>query len=227
MKFEVIVAGFAAVAVSVLSAPMDARAQSDTPDLTPTAVNEFCFLPPAKLSDDAVAAFLADPAALLTEYRTGGLPLVNTVRGLAGSSATAVPILLKLAETANERQQTAIGAGLARAAVACSRSDPTYSAMIQEAVAGSPLAAVLLAFQTATNDVQTAAVGAGGGDGGGTASGGGAGGVGGGGIAGPGSAGMIGDDFVAQGGGDLDASRPVSNFTAGQDGSNPGVSPSG
>jgi hypothetical protein len=226
MKFGVIVAGFAAVAVSIVAAPFDARAQSDTPEAAPLTVNEFCFLPPAKLSDDAVAAFLANPAALLEEYRSGGLPLVNTVRGLAGSSAKAVPVLLQLAATANERQQTAIGAGLARAAVACSRSEPAYSAMIQEAVAGAQLAPVLLAFQTAINDVQTAAI-AGGGGGSSGGGGGGAGGIGGGGAAGPGSAGMIGDDFVAQQPGDLDASRPVNSFTAGQDGSNPGVSPSG
>ncbi len=92
-----------------------------------------------------------------------------------------MPVLIDIAKTGTSAQQAAIGAGLARAALACSRNDPDYAAMIQEAVANSGLAPIITAFVSASNDVQTAAISGAAAAGG---IGGGAGGIGGGGAAG-------------------------------------------
>ena len=152
-------------------------------------VSSSCFLPPAKMSEAAIDAFLANPPELLVTNASGGLPLANQVRSLAGSSSASVPVLLDLARTATASQQAAIGAGLARAAIACSRVDAAYAAMIQQLVAESGIEGLIAAFIGASNEVQTAALPGGtpaGGIGGGVT----AGGIGGGGAAGGGTGGI-------------------------------------
>lgn len=116
-----------------------------------------CFLPPIKLLDEDVEAFLANPASLLTDYPDGGLLLSSRVRSLAGSDARTLQPILQLAVGATLEQRAAIGSGLARAATACAPSSERYAALIQESVAGMDNNELLTAFLSATNDLQTAA----------------------------------------------------------------------
>ena len=138
-----------------------------------------CFVAPAKLSDDKVAAFMASPSVILTTYAAGGLPMANEVRALAGSSADTLDALIALVSQASSPQKAAIGAGLARAAKACAGVSPDYAALIQEKIAGVNSPELVTAFLSASNDVQTAALSGGATGGAAGGAGGGAGGLGG------------------------------------------------
>ncbi len=169
-----------------------------------------CFMAPARLADSDVKAFLDSPEVLLTQFSSGGLPLSNQARSLAGSSADTLAPLVALASRANSSQAAAIGAGLARAARACAPINPEYAAQIQDAVAGSNNQAMETAFLAGGNDTQTAALGGGIG-GGGSAVTGGAGAIGGGGTPGGGANGAAsGSSSVGSG---------TSSFSAGGGGS--------
>lgn len=129
------------------------------------AAPQACFLPPIKLAAEDVAGFLANPGLLLTDYPEGGIQLSSRVRALAGSDAATLDAILGLVEGANAEQRAAIGSGLARAAVACAPSAPAYSQLIQEKVASIATDELLTAFLSATDDIETAALGAAGGGG--------------------------------------------------------------
>ena len=118
-----------------------------------------CFVLPARLSDAEISSFLASPDGLLTQFSSGGLPLSNQVRALAGSSTDTLSRLVALASRASAGQAAAIGAGLARAARACAAVNPQYAAQIQDAVAGAGNQALETAFLAAGNETQTAALG--------------------------------------------------------------------
>jgi hypothetical protein len=145
-----------------------------------------CFVAPAALSPADIGAFVAQPATLLADYPTGGLPLSGRVRGLAGTSADTLAPLVSLLGNANPSQIAAIGAGLARAARACAPINPEYAAQIQEAVAGAGSPIFEAAFLGASADTQTAALGAAGAAGGGAPGAGAIGGAGAGGATGAG-----------------------------------------
>ncbi len=180
-----------------------ANAQTTTP---PAAG---CFVAPARMSDADIGAFVAAPDALLAQYSSGGLPLSNQARSLAGSSADTLAPLIALAGKANANQAAAIGAGLARAARACSAVNPDYAAAIQDAVAGSDIQALETAFLAGGNETQTAALGGALG-GGGSPTTGGAGAIGGGGASGGGSNGAAGTTAATSSG--------TANFSGGAGG---------
>ena len=117
-----------------------------------------CLVPPAKVDDSLVDAFLALPTGLLARHPEGGIPMVRDVRGLSGSDARTIDPLLALVPTASEPQKAAIGAGLARAALACARLAPNYAAYIQEKVAAMDDLGLLTAFAQAAGDIETTAV---------------------------------------------------------------------
>ncbi len=117
-----------------------------------------CLLPPAKVDDSLVDAFLSLPDGLLARHPDGGIPMVRDVRGLAGSDARTIDPLLDLIPIASEPQKAAIGAGLARAALACARLAPDYAAFIQEKVAATDDLGLLTAFAQAAGDIETTAV---------------------------------------------------------------------
>src|SRR5579859_1673760 len=76
-----------------------------------------CIAPP--LSDEAIAKFKSDPQALVapdSDTRT----IEALVRDIAGTDATLAADIVRLAEGTKPRFQTAIAAGLAQAAIACS-----------------------------------------------------------------------------------------------------------
>ncbi|GGE00994.1 hypothetical protein GCM10011390_19810 [Aureimonas endophytica] len=175
---------------SAAAAPAAAATSPADPALA-AAQPSGCFVPPAKLSDREVSDFLARPASVFEDYGSNTLSLSNRFRALAGSDRRTIDPIIALANGASAVQKAAIGSGLGRAAFACSKVDAVYAADIQSKVADINLPELLTAFVTASNDIQVAAIGAGGG---GAAAG--ASGLSGGGIAGPGSAGLGGDDVV-------------------------------
>ncbi|MBP1848735.1 hypothetical protein [Rhizobium halophytocola] len=163
-----------------------------------------CFQTPARLSDENIESFLANPADLLSQNPAGGLALSTRVRALAGSSSQSLDAIIAQVGGANSAQKSAIGSGLARAARACAPTQPEYAALIQQKIAELNAPEVTAAFLSASNEVQTAALG--GGDGGGAIGGGGGGGgaiggAGAGGTGGGGSGGVGGSSSIGQSGG--------------------------
>ncbi|MFB9950264.1 hypothetical protein ACFFP0_15505 [Rhizobium puerariae] len=142
-----------------------AMAQQPAPAQSTSASS--CFVGTAKVSDEEIARFLASPQDLLKEYPAGGLPLSTRVRSLAGSSTDTLTALIALLGGASDQQISAIGSGLARAARACAPSNPEYAAQIQAAAADVDNATFETAFLAGSPEIQTAALGAGGGAGGG------------------------------------------------------------
>ena len=152
-----------------------------------SAAETACFSGPAKLSEPQVQAFLDTPAGLLSEFPSGGLPLSTRVRSLAGSDANTLDPILGLVATATPSQVSAIGAGLARVARACQTINPEFAATIQDKIASLDNGGLETAFQAASQEVQTAALGTTTGVGG---AGGAVGGIGGTGTAGGGTTGV-------------------------------------
>lgn len=172
-----------------------------------------CFVEPARLSDAEINGFVSYPTGLLTQYASGGLPLSNRVRSLVGSSQDTFEPIMALLAGATPSQVAAIGAGLARAARACSTTNPEYAALIQDRVAGSDIAGLETAFLAGSSETQTAALG--GAAGGGSPTGG-ASGIGGGGASGGGSNGGAGTTIAtASGNSAFDAGGRGSFFSNG------------
>lgn len=142
-----------------------------------------------RVSDADMASFLSSPTKLLSLYAEGGITMSNYVRLLAASDNRAVPALLLLGASteATPAQKTAIGAGLARAAIGAQIASPAYAAYIQQQVASSTDPALITAFTSALAEPATAAFGAGG-----AGAGGGAGAAGGGSLTGGGQGGTNG-----------------------------------
>lgn len=172
-----------------------------------------CFVGPAKLSDAEVQSFLGTPGAILDEFPTGGLPLSTRVRSLAGSDAATLDPIVALLSSSNSDQVAAIGSGLARVARACAPSNPEYAATIQEKVASLGNDGLEVAFEAASQEVQTAAVGGGASGNAGGAAGGGASGIGGGGTPGGGSAGLDGSESTQNTVETFSFTRTGRNFT--------------
>lgn len=141
--------GFALVALATAGSSVSALAQA-APG---------CFVAPAKLADSDIAAFLAQPASLLSDFPTAGIPMSSKVRGLTGSSTAALDPMLALVARANSPQKSAIGAGLARAVKSCQVTTPDYVLLIQQKVAAANDTDLTTAFQAGLNDVQTASLG--------------------------------------------------------------------
>ena len=138
-----------------------ASTQGQAPASQEKQVAGACFIPPAKLSDERIKTFMADPAALLTKHPVGGVGLSNEVRGLAGSDLSTVDALLRIASTAGLSQRAAIGAGLSRAARICVNNRPDIAEAIQQKVALSNNQQLITAFLSGSGDVRTAALTAG------------------------------------------------------------------
>lgn len=202
-RFGSFVAGVVG-ATALMSGVAVAQETPATAGQPASAAETACFSGPAKLSDAEVQAFLAAPSSLLSEFPSGGLPLSTRVRSLAGSDASTLDPIAGLIASANPGQVSAIGSGLARVARACQTVNPEYAATIQDKVASLDNEALEVAFEAASQEVQTAAVGAVAGAGGGATGGGGA--IGGGGAAGGGAAG---------GGGSSSAGNSSGSFSVG------------
>jgi hypothetical protein len=128
-------------------------------EITGSSADRACFLPPAKLPVDAVNAFLSRPQSLLDDNPTGGLRLSTATRSLAGSSEATLDVLITLSSNATADQKAAIGSGLARAAASCAAQAAEYAALIQQKIAASGSTELITAFVSASNQIQTAALG--------------------------------------------------------------------
>lgn len=172
---------------------------------TPVDAPKSCVLEPAKLSERQIQAFLSKPDSVYEGTADSALLLSSRIRGLATSSSLTLPVIMSLIRTATPDQIAAIGSGLGRAARVCASSQPEYAGSIQVQVASLNNASLVAAFTAATDEVQTAALGATGA----AASVVSAGAIGGNGRAGGGTGTLGGDDGVAQTSEDYSFSRRV------------------
>ena len=81
----------------------------------------------------------------------------TSVRDLAATDATLAKDLVLLAQNAPPRFRTAIAAGLAQAAIACSTVDQEAGLLIQQAVASVEDAEFQASFAAVAGDISTAA----------------------------------------------------------------------
>jgi hypothetical protein len=116
-----------------------------------------CYLPPAKLFDQAVAQFLANPASLLAAHRNGGITFLNFVQQLTGSDVRTVGPLIEVARNAAPAIKTDIAAGLANTAASCSWTRPDIALLFHERIAASKEVQLITAFLEVSSAIQTAA----------------------------------------------------------------------
>jgi hypothetical protein len=113
-----------------------------------------CVVPP--VSAQAIAQFKSNPRSLIApdaDTRT----IEATVRDLAGTDATLAVDFVQLARETTPRFRTAIAAGLAQAAIACSNVDQHAGLVIQQAVASFDDGEFQNAFAAVAGDLSTAA----------------------------------------------------------------------
>jgi hypothetical protein len=113
-----------------------------------------CIAPP--VSPQAIADFKSNPGAVVapnSDTRT----IEAFVRDIVGTDATLAQDLVHLAQGTTPRFQTAIAAGLAQAAVACSTVDQQAALLIQQAVADFQDGQFQAAFAAVAGDLSTAA----------------------------------------------------------------------
>jgi hypothetical protein len=113
-----------------------------------------CVAPPA--TAQAIADFKSNPQALVapnTDTRT----IEATVTELVGTDPNLATDMIHLAENAVPRFRTAIAAGLAQAAVACTNIDQQGALTIQQAVASFENGDFQASFAAVAGDLSTAA----------------------------------------------------------------------
>jgi hypothetical protein len=113
-----------------------------------------CVTPP--VSPQAVLDFKADPRTLMAP-NTDTRVLEVSVRDLAGTDPSLAPELVGLAKGAPPQLQTAIAAGLAQAAIACTNVDQQAGLLIQQAVANFQDGQFQASFEAVAGDLSTAA----------------------------------------------------------------------
>jgi hypothetical protein len=113
-----------------------------------------CVAPP--VSPQAVLDFKADPRALMAP-NTDTRVLEVSVRDLAGTDPSLAAELVSLAKGAPPQLQTAIAAGLAQAAIACTNVDQQAGLLIQQAVANFQDGQFQASFEAVAGDLSTAA----------------------------------------------------------------------
>jgi hypothetical protein len=126
--------------------------------------------PQQALPTQTIQQFLANPAALLTQYPNGGPDMIKAVQDLAGSDPATLNALVGLLAKANTEQAQAIGTALGNIAKAAVNTDQGFATQIQVAIALANNDTALVAFDTVIGgDTQLTAVtgGVGGGGGGG------------------------------------------------------------
>jgi len=124
--------------------------------------------PQQALSSQAVQNFLANPAALLTQFPNGGPQMIAAVRDLAASDPKTLNALIGLLSKANPDQSTAIGTALGQVAQMAVSTDQSYATDIQTAIVTSRNDSAEVAFSAVVggNIKLTAATGGIGGGGG-------------------------------------------------------------
>jgi hypothetical protein len=113
-----------------------------------------CVAPPA--SAEMIDQFKANPQSIVAQG-VDTRAVESSVRDLAATDATLAKDLVLLAQTVPPRFRTAIAAGLAQAAVACSTVDQEAGLLIQQAVASVEDADFQASFAAVAGDISTAA----------------------------------------------------------------------
>lgn len=116
-----------------------------------------CIVPPA--SDEAIKQFKANPTAIIAQ-NADTRTIEVTVRDLTATDASLAAEFVRLAKNTNPRFRTAIAAGLAQAAVACTTIDQQAALLIQQAVASFEDGEFQNAFAAVAGDLSTAATAA-------------------------------------------------------------------
>ena len=112
------------------------------------------------LSQEQVAQFKSDPQGLIPGDKADARTVEALTRDLAGTDANLATDLVQVAQTAKPIFQTAIAAGLAQAAVACSTTDPQAAQAIQQVVAAYENGQFQASFAAVAGDLSTAAAAA-------------------------------------------------------------------
>jgi hypothetical protein len=116
-----------------------------------------CVKPP--VSAEVINQFKANPQAMVapnSDTRT----IEATTRDVAGTDASLAADLVRVAKGTTPRFQTAIAAGLAQAAIACSTVDQQAAQLIQQAVASFDDGEFQASFAAVAGDLSTAATAA-------------------------------------------------------------------
>lgn len=114
-----------------------------------------CINPP--LSLERINLFKSNPETLVPSANTDTRTVEAQTRDLAGTDAKLASEIIRIAEKQPPRVRTAIAAGLAQAALACSGTDPTASQQIQAAVASFQDGQFQASFAAVAGDLSTAA----------------------------------------------------------------------
>jgi hypothetical protein len=114
-----------------------------------------CVNPP--LPPEQVGQFKSNPQALISSPTTDSRTVEALTRDLAGTDASLASDLVHVAAIAKPLFQSAIAAGLAQAAVACSTIDPQAAQLIQQAVAAFENGEFQASFAAVAGDLSTAA----------------------------------------------------------------------
>ena len=123
--------------------------------ITGGPVSAACISPP--VSPERISSFKSNPDTLIPSPTTDTRTVEAQTRDLAGTDGTLAADLVSIAEKQAPRFRTAIAAGLAQAALACSGIDPTASQQIQEAVASFNDGQFQASFAAVAGDLSTAA----------------------------------------------------------------------
>lgn len=114
-----------------------------------------CINPPA--SPLVISQFKANPLGLTNSTNADTRSIEIATRDIAATDAALAFDLVGLAEKVKPQFQTAIAAGLAQAAVACSSVDQAAAQQIQQAVAAFQNGTFQASFAAVAGDLSTAA----------------------------------------------------------------------
>ena len=112
-----------------------------------------------QLSAQTIEAFKNNPAQLLQQFPDGGGALISRLRDLLASDSSTLEAILSLIPQLNAAQKSAFGAALAQAARLYVRADQATAAQIQQAIADTKDAELILAYTAAAGDQPIGAAG--------------------------------------------------------------------
>jgi hypothetical protein len=123
-----------------------------------TGVSGGCVANTGQVSAERANTFLANPAALLDQFKEGQGGLASEIRDLLTARPETVEGVVSLARASSADQSRAIGAGLGTAASVCVLSQPGVAQLIQEAVLKTENPALIQSFVSITGDIPTEAI---------------------------------------------------------------------
>lgn len=123
-----------------------------------TGVSTGCVANTGAVSAERATDFLANPSALLDQFKDGQGGLASAVRDLMTARPETVEGISSLAKASSTDQSRAIGAGLGTAASVCVLSQPGVAQQIQEAVLKTENPDLIQSFTSITGDIPTEAI---------------------------------------------------------------------